>query len=55
MGGEPDESDAYGWWMLGVDSIENGLSEMVRGMKHQRRAIRILAEKEKAAGKMDDG
>ena len=51
---EPDESDAYGWWMLGLDSMESGMSEMFHGMRHQRRAIRILAEKEKGAGRLDD-
>ena len=45
---EPEEEDAYRWLMLRFESVERGVDEMLRGMRHQHRAIKILAEKEKA-------
>ena len=51
---EPEEDDAYGWWLMGIDDMVSGMGEVLRGMKHQRKAIGILAEKEKAAGRSDD-
>ena len=42
----------YGWWVMGLDMVEQGLSQVLAGVKLERKAIELMArlhDKRKAA------
>ena len=34
----------YGWWLLGLDMVEQGISQMLGGVKLERKAIALMAQ-----------
>ena len=40
-----EEDDVYGWWLLGLDMIEQGASQELSGIKLTRKAVKIMADK----------
>ena len=34
----------YGWWLLGLDMVEQGISQILGGVKLERKAIALMAQ-----------
>ena len=34
----------YGWWLLGLDMVEQGISQILGGVKLDRKAIALMAQ-----------
>ena len=52
---EIDEGDMYGFWLMGIDMMEQGVSQNLAGIKLMRKAVKMMADThDKATGKMTD-
>ena len=50
-----DDDDVYGWWIMGIDMMEQGVSQHLAGIKLMRKAVLLMADKhDKIKGKMTD-
>ena len=49
------DDDAYGWWVMGLNMMEQGLSQQLSGIVLIRKAALIMAEKEEKKKKEEDG
>ena len=46
----------YGWWILGLDMVEQGLCQVAGGVKLERKAIELMAkmhDKKRKEGETD--
>ena len=39
------EDDVYGWWLMGRDMMEQGVSQHLSGLKLMRKAVALMADK----------
>ena len=47
------EDDVYGWWLLGCNMVEHGLSQVLFGVKLERKAIQLMAQMHDKKKKME--
>ena len=52
---EPADDNPYSWWLYGLDVMEIGASDIIDGIRHQRKAVSLMQkEHEKVIGVTDD-
>ena len=48
------EDDVYGWWLMGMDMMEQGVSQHLSGLKMMRKAVALMADKEEKAATVEE-
>ena len=52
---KPEDNNPYSWWLYGLDVMEIGASDIIDGIRHQRKAVTLMQkEHENLSGVTDN-